>query len=278
MNCLELGVAKALSEAETEAKVEALWRALRTAATEAAGREPKLGALLDSAVLARASFETAFAAVVSEKLASRDVPSAVLRTCFATAVGEEPSLAAAAVADLQAVLDRDPASRGLHEPLLFGKGFHALQAHRVAHWHWVKGERLLAQHLQSRCSEVFGVDIHPAAQLGRGLFIDHATSVVMGETSVVEDDVSLLHEVTLGGTGKQTGDRHPKVRRGVLICAGAKVLGNVEVGEGAKIGAGSVVLEDVPPHCTVAGVPAVVVGRPRVEQPSLEMDQRISND
>ncbi len=220
---------KRVSDADV---VGALWKALRTGAAEAAEREPRLGALIDSCVLSRPSLGAAVAHVVAEKLATRDVPEGVLLTCFSEATLGGSEWVAEAAADLQAVIDRDPASTHLHVPLLFGKGFHAIQTYRIAHWHWHNGGRLTAQHLQSRCSEVFGVDVHPAAQLGRGLFIDHATSVVMGETTVVEDDVSLLHEVTLGGTGKQIGDRHPKVRRGVLISAGAKVLGNVEVGEG----------------------------------------------
>ena len=160
-------------------------------------------------------------------------------------------------------------------PFLYLKGIHALAAYRVANWLWSNDRRLLAVHLQNLISEGFGVDIHPAARIGKGILMDHATSVVIGETAVVEDNVSMLHEVTLGGTGKQTGDRHPKVRRGVLLGAGAKVLGNVEIGEGAKIGAGSVVLTDVAAHCTYAGVPAVLVGKPNSAEPSLEMNHGI---
>jgi serine O-acetyltransferase len=179
--------------------------------------------------------------------------------------------------DIEAVTRRDPASRGISEPFLHYKGFHALESYRVSHWLWIQRREALACYMQNRISEVFSVDIHPAARIGKGIFIDHATGVVIGETSVVDDDVSLLHEVTLGGTGKTTGDRHPKIGRGVLIGAGAKILGNVKVGEGSKVAAGSVVLTDVPPHTTVAGVPAVVIGRPAVEQPSLEMDQGIAD-
>ena len=258
--------------------VDPVWDSVRAAALAEAAREPALRGFLEAAVLDRPSLESACGYVIAEKLATRHVPAAALLEVFDAACSDAPEIGIAARADLEAVVDRDPASTGLHGPLLFGKGFHALQTHRVAHWLWSRERRLLAQHLQSRSSEVFGVDIHPAARIGRGIFIDHATSVVIGETSVVEDAVSLLHEVTLGGTDKQVGDRHPKIRRGVLICAGAKVLGNVEVGEGAKVGAGSVVLEAVPPHCTVAGVPAAVVGHPRVEQPALEMDQRLTSD
>jgi serine O-acetyltransferase len=178
-------------------------------------------------------------------------------------------------ADLEAVVTRDPACRGYSTPLLYFKGFHALQAYRVGHRCWTTDRRALALYLQSRTSEVFAVDIHPGARIGKGIFFDHATSIVIGETTVIEDDFSMLHEVTLGGTGKAGGDRHPKIRRGVLIGAGAKVLGDVVIGEGAKIGAGSVVLQDVPAHCTVAGVPARPVGYPAHALPALEMDQAI---
>ena len=201
-----------------------------------------------------------------------------LREVIQQAMEADPSIAAAVCCDIQAVQDRDPAVSCCLVPLLYLKGVHALASHRVGHWLWSCGRRLLALHLQNRISEVFGVDIHPAARIGRGILMDHATSIVVGETAVIEDDVSLLHEVTLGGTGKQTGDRHPKVRRGVLIGAGAKILGNVEIGEGAKVGAGSVVLKNVAPHCTVAGVPAVTVGRPCSESPALDMDQEFTGE
>jgi serine O-acetyltransferase len=194
---------------------------------------------------------------------------------FMTEAFDAPEIQAGIRKDLEAVIKRDPASHGISEPFLHYKGFHALESYRVSHWLWQNSRQALACYLQNRISEVFAVDIHPAAKIGKGILIDHATSVVIGETAVVDDDVSMLHEVTLGGTGKTTGDRHPKVRRGVLIGAGAKILGNVIVGEGSKIAAGSVVLTDVPPHTTVAGVPAVIVGKPTSEQPSLEMDHRI---
>ena len=162
--------------------------------------------------------------------------------------------------------------------LLFFKGFQALQSYRIAHWLWVQGRECLALFFQSRIALTFGVDIHPAAKLGKGIMLDHATGIVIGETTIVEDDVSIMQEVTLGGTGKECGDRHPKVRRGVLISAGAKILGNIEIGENAKVGAGSVVLKPVAPHTTVAGVPAVVVGRPVSASPALDMNHEISCD
>ena len=198
-----------------------------------------------------------------------------LRDLITPVYWEHPEIIAAALCDLQAVIQRDPASRGYSTPLLYFKGFHSIQAYRVAHFYWTTGRNSLALFLQSRISEVFAVDIHPGARLGKGLLFDHATSVVIGETAVIEDDFSMLHEVTLGGTGKIGGDRHPKIRRGVMIGAGAKVLGNIVVGEGAKIGAGSVVLKDVPPHTTVAGVPAKPVSMPEATFPALEMDQTL---
>jgi serine O-acetyltransferase len=210
--------------------------------------------------------------ILANKLQTPDLPAIALRDLINQALAEDVSIGASIRADLLAARTRDPAARGYAQPFLYYKGFHALQAYRVAHQLLEQGRQALAAHLQNRISEAFGVDVHPAARIGSGVLIDHGTSVVIGETAVVEDYVSMLHEVTLGGTGKETGDRHPKVRRGVLIGAGAKILGNIEIGIGAKVGAGSVVLRDVPPHTTVAGVPARVVGRCTVAEPALEMD------
>ncbi len=177
-----------------------------------------------------------------------------------------------------AVVDRDPACGRFIEPLLYFKGFHAIQTHRLAHWLWRRGRVDLALYLQSRSSEVFQTDIHPGARMGRGLFLDHATGLVVGSTAVVDDDVSILQDVTLGGTGKESGDRHPKIRRGVLIGAGAKILGNIEVGHCARIAAGSVVLQDVPHNTTVAGVPAKVVGVAGCAEPARSMDQMLAEN
>jgi serine O-acetyltransferase len=191
------------------------------------------------------------------------------------AMRESSEIGVAARIDLRAIRDRDPACSQFWIPLLYFKGFHALQSYRIGHWLWSEGRRSLARHLQNRISEVFAVDIHPAARLGKGILIDHGTGVVIGETAVVDDNVSMLHGVTLGGTGKESGDRHPKVRSGVLLSVGVKLIGNIEIGEGAKVGAGSVVLEDVPPHTTAVGVPARVVGRPASDQPSREMNHSL---
>lgn len=252
-----------------------LWKAIHEEAEAEVAREPALGSLLRAAVLDHDSFAGALCFQLSVKLASPTLSQRELRDLCAGVLHEDPAIADAACADVRAIKERDPACRSLLTPLLYLKGFHAVQTHRVAHALWERGRRALALYLQNRSSEAFGVDIHPAARIGRGIMIDHATSVVIGETSVVEDNVSMLHEVTLGGTGKETGDRHPKIRAGVLISAGAKILGNVEVGEGAKVGAGSVVLTDVPAHTTVVGVPARVVGQAEVPEPAREMDHRL---
>lgn len=256
----------------------AIWTAIREAAQQNATSEPMLASFLHATILNHDRFEDAVSFHLAGKLASSTLSAMQLREVIQEAMRSEPSIAESVGDDIRAVRERDPAVTCCLVPLLYLKGVHALTSHRVGHWLWHQGRQLLALHLQNRISEAFGVDIHPAARIGRGILMDHATSIVIGETAVIEDNVSLLHEVTLGGTGKQTGDRHPKVRRGVLIGAGAKILGNVEIGEGAKIGAGSVVLKNVAPHCTVAGVPAVVVGRPCSEAPALDMDQSLLMD
>lgn len=254
-----------------------IWENLREEARQKADAEPVLASYLYLTILNHSHLEDALSFHLATKLSTSTLPAMSIREFMDEAFEKSPPIQDAIRCDLEAVLKRDPASRGISEPFLHYKGFHALEAYRVSHWLWQKNRQALACYLQNRISEVFAVDIHPAAKIGRGILMDHATGVVIGETSVVEDDVSMLHEVTLGGTGKTTGDRHPKVRRGVLIGAGAKILGNVVIGEGSKIAAGSVVLTDVPPHTTVAGVPAVVIGRPDTDQPSLEMDQGIGN-
>ena len=257
------------------AAVDPLWRTIREEVAEEAASEPLLASFLYATVLNHKSLEDALAFLLAGKVESTVLPSMLIRELISDAMRADPAIGNAVRADLNAVRDRDPAAHHYSRPFLFFKGFQALQTYRVAHWLWRNGREALALFLQSRTSEVFHVDIHPAARIGNGIMIDHATGVVVGETAVIEDNVSLLHGVTLGGTGKEQGDRHPKVRRGVLIGAGAEILGNVEIGEGAKIGAGSVVLEDVPPHTTVAGVPAVVVGALDGDMPSMSMNHSL---
>jgi serine O-acetyltransferase len=259
------------------ASVDPVWNRICAEAVEAISKEPLLGGLIHSSLLHHPSFERALAYRFSLKLASAEMSEQLLREIADEAFASDPSLAQASRADLMAVFDRDPACSRYLQPVLFFKGFQALQAYRVGHWLWNQGRKDMAYFVQMRVSEAFGVDIHPAARLGRGIMIDHAHSIVIGETAVVGDNVSMLHSVTLGGTGKEDGDRHPKIGNGVLIGAGAKVLGNIHVGYCSRIAAGSVVLQDVPPCKTVAGVPARVVGEAGCDQPSLSMHQLLSD-
>jgi len=252
-----------------------LWEELRLEAVRVAAREEILRGFLDVAVLRPTNFALGLGSLLARKLGELSMPVERLRDLVLTAMADEPAIIAAAAADLVAIRTRDPAAESYLTPFLYYKGFHALQWHRVGHWLWRSRRRDLAHFLQSRVSEVFAVDIHPAVPIGSGVFIDHGTGLVVGETAVIGDDVSILHEVTLGGTGKERGDRHPKVRNGVLLGAGAKVLGNVEIGRDAKVAAGSVVLHDVPLGATVAGVPARIVGWSSGSVPALEMDQSV---
>ncbi|HLF23953.1 MAG TPA: serine O-acetyltransferase, partial [Burkholderiales bacterium] len=251
---------------------ETMWQAIRAEVTAMVKAEPALAGFLQRTVLHRQRFEDVLIAHLSAKLAGGALDEHVALDLMSEALSKDPDIVAAAMADLQAVRDRDPACETYAIPLLFFKGYQALQCYRVGHWLWRQGRIASAWMVQNRVSEVFAVEIHPAARIGRGILLDHATGFVVGETAVIDDHVSILHEVTLGGTGKAHGDRHPKIRRGVLISAGAKILGNIVVGEGAKVGAGSVVLHDVPPHCTVAGVPAKVVGVCESGDPASLMD------
>ena len=256
----------------------AVWTRIQREARIAVRDEPLLGALIHAGLLHHATFAAALAYRFSLKLASREMSEQILREIADDAFGRAPELAQAAMADLLAVYERDPATHRLMQPILFFKGFQALQAYRIGHWLWQQGRRDMAYFVQMRCSEVFGVDIHPAAKIGTGVMIDHAHSIVIGETAVVGNDVSMLHSVTLGGTGKEDGDRHPKIGNGVMIGAGAKVLGNIHVGHHSRIAAGSVVLSDVPPCKTVAGVPARIVGDAGCTDPSNTMNQLLGHE
>ena len=255
------------------ATVDPVWTRICDEARAAVRDEPLLGALIHAGLLHHPTLERALAYRFSMKLASGEMSEQILREIADEAYGSEPDLGQAARADLVAVHERDPACHRLLQPLLFFKGFQALQAYRVAHWLFVQGRRDMAYFVQMRASELFGVDIHPGARIGRGVMMDHAHSIVIGETAVVGDNVSMLHSVTLGGTGKEDEDRHPKIGNGVLIGAGAKVLGNIKVGDNSRIAAGSVVLMDIPCCKTVAGVPAKIVGDAGCDSPASEMDQ-----
>jgi serine O-acetyltransferase len=266
-----------LREIPTERPVsdtDDLWHMMRSEADLRAQEEPILGSYFHATILNHQTFGSALSFRLASKLDNPMLPTMLIRDVIKEAMEEDPDILRAAEIDMLAIFARDPACEDLTTPFLFYKGFHALQAHRIANWLWQNGRRTLAQFFQSQISVTLGVDFHPAARVGSGIMLDHATGIVVGETAVIEDDVSILHSVTLGGTGKSGGDRHPKIRRGVLLAAGCKVIGNIEVGEGAKVGAGSVVLDNVPPHVTVAGVPAKVVGRTAEALPSHDMNQK----
>lgn len=259
--------------------LDPIWHSIRDEAEQAVAGDQVLGGFLYATILNHDHLEDAVAHRIAERLDHSDLSADLLRQSFTQMWESEPSWSHAIRIDIQAYLDRDPACDRFLMPVLYFKGFHAVQTHRLAHWLWRNGRKDFALYLQSRSSSVFQTDIHPAAKLGKGLFLDHATGLVVGETAVVEDNVSILHDVTLGGTGKNAGVRHPTIRHGVLIGAGAKILGNIEVGHCVKIAAGSVVLQTIPHNKTVAGVPACIVGESDcAEEPSREMDHRIPND
>lgn len=258
------------------ASADPLLARLRQEAEDVLRREPELGGFIYPAILGQETLAGVIAHRVAQRLDRPEAPYAAIRQSFDAMLARDPAILDAFRADLLAVVERDPATTRLIEPALYFKGFHALQTYRLAHWLWKNGRSDFALTLQSLSSQIFQTDIHPAAVIGKSVFIDHATGVVIGATSVIEDEVSMLHGVTLGGTGKARGDRHPKVRRGVLIGAGAKVLGNIEIGHCSMIAAGSVVLDPVPPNKTVAGVPARIVGDARCAEPALAMDQMLA--
>jgi serine O-acetyltransferase len=256
-------------------KVDPVWARVRSEAEDVARREPELATFIYENILHHDALEMAVIHRVSERLGNGDISGDLIRQAYNDALDDESSLGEIFRADIVAIADRDPATTRYIEPVLYYKGFHAIQTHRLAHWLLRKGREDFAFYLQSRSSAVFQCDINPAARIGRGIFLDHATGLVVGETAVIEDDVSILHDVTLGGTGKEHEDRHPKIRHGVMIGAGAKILGNIEIGQCARIAAGSVVIKPVPNNVTVAGVPAKVVGEAGCPEPSRAMDQML---
>lgn len=255
------------------ARTEPIFTRIRAEAEEIVRREPEFAGFILATVLNHETLESAVVHRLAARLDHQEVPGALIRQTYLDVLARDASIGEAFHADLIAVADRDPACMRMVEPLLYFKGFHAIETHRLAHAMWKAGRKDFALYLQSRSSEVFQTDIHPAARLGKGIFLDHATGLVVGSTAIIEDDVSMLQDVTLGGTGKERGDRHPKIRHGVLIGAGAKILGNIEVGHCARVAAGSVVLSPVPHNKTVAGVPARVVGEAGCAEPARSMDQ-----
>jgi serine O-acetyltransferase len=255
-----------------------VWAEIRIEARAASADEPALASFYHTTILNHSSFADAISFHLANKLDSQALPAMMLREVFEQAMAADLLIEQAMRADIRAHRERDPACNRYCIPFLFFKGYHALQSWRIANWLWVRGRNSLALYFQNQISQCFDVDIHPGARIGSGIMIDHATGVVIGETTVIEDNVSMLHGVTLGGSGCAKTDRHPKIRRGVLIGVGAKILGNIEIGEGAKIGAGSVVLDAVAPHTTVAGVPAKPIGRPKGDEPALDMDHHLNDD
>jgi serine O-acetyltransferase len=253
-----------------------VWAALRNEAMAAARDEAALASLLATVILNHKSLADALSYQLARKLGDQEMRAMTLREVAQEAYASDPALVEIAEADLKAVFERDPACKGYLQPFLFFKGFLALQIQRVSHWLWNQGRDTIAFYMQSRTSELFQVDIHPATRIGRGVFVDHGTGIVIGETAVIGDGVSMLQGVTLGGTGSGRGDRHPKIGKGVLLGAGAKVLGNITIGDYAKIASGSVVLKPVPPGCTAAGVPARLVNCPTCEDPAKSMDHTLA--
>jgi serine O-acetyltransferase len=259
-------------------KIDPVWDRLQSEAQEAVRVEPALGGFIYSAVLAHDSFEEALIHRLAQRLGNADLASDAVVGAFRDALKEEPGIGHCARADLTATFDRDPACHRYLDPLLYFKGYQALQSHRMAHRLWHMGRKDFAYYLQSRTSMISTLDIHPAAKIGKGIMIDHGHDIVIGETCVIEDNVSIMQGVTLGGTGKEEGDRHPKIRHGVLIGAGAKVLGNIEIGHCSRVAACSVVLKDVPANVTVAGVPAKEVGYAGCEEPARSMDHHVATE
>lgn len=257
---------------------ETFWQQLRHEADKMVSAEPLLASYSHACILNHRNFESSLSFILSNKMADDVMPALAIREFFEDAYSQDPEIVSSAVEDAKAVFQRDPAVASYLTVLIYFKGYQSIQVHRLAHYLWCLGRRELALFIQSRNSEVFGVDIHPAAQIGKGVMFDHATGIVVGETAVIEDNVSIMQSVTLGGTGNQSGDRHPKVRAGVMVGSGAKILGNLEVGTGSKVGAGSVVLNDVPPHVTVVGVPAKIVGTPSCDKPCETMRQNVLAD
>ncbi|HEV7464580.1 MAG TPA: serine O-acetyltransferase [Methyloceanibacter sp.] len=255
-----------------------IWSQVRREAEEISASEPALGGFIYATVLDHARLEDAVCHRLARRLQHAALDSGLLHKTFHEVLAADPSLGDAFRADLMAVVKRDPASRRIIEPLLYYKGFHALETYRIGHWLWKAGRKDFALYLQSLVSRFLQVDIHPAAEIGRGVMFDHATGIVIGETAVIGDNCSMLHGVTLGGTGNERDDRHPKIGRGVMIGAGAKILGNIKVGDCVRVAAGSVVLNDVPPRRTVAGVPAREIGFAGCEEPALAMDQMFTGD
>ncbi len=255
-----------------------IWQTIRQEAREESEKEPALASYFHATILNHDALEDALSFLLANKLANLAISALQIREIIQDSMSRDGCIGQSVRSDIKAIFDRDSSCNSYLVPFLYFKGFHALQSYRISHCLWSRGRQSMARFFQSYIAETFSVDIHPAAQIGKGIMLDHATGIVIGETAIVEDDVSIMQAVTLGGTGNEAGDRHPKIGKGCLISAGAKILGNIRVGEGAKVGAGSVVLDNVASHTTVVGVPARVVGKPRSDSPALEMNHDINAD
>ena len=260
---------------QTVERLDPVWDRIRDEAGDIARQEPVLGGFIFSSVLNHSSFEKALIHRLAQRLGNADIGADLVVQAFEDALEAEPEIGVAARADIIATFERDPACHRYADPLLYFKGYQAIQTHRMAHRLWHMGRKDFAYYLQSRSSIIASVDVHPAARIGKGIMVDHGHDIVIGETSLIEDNVSIMQGVTLVGTGKNVGDRHPKIRAGVLLGAGAKILGNIEIGSCSRVAACSVVLHDVPAHTTVAGVPAKVVGYAGCEEPARVMDHNV---
>ncbi|AIZ80224.1 serine O-acetyltransferase [Actinobacillus equuli subsp. equuli] len=256
-----------------ESELNQIWQNIREEAQELVENEPMLASFFHATILKHSNLGGSLSYILANKLANPIMPAIALKEIIEEAYQANPQIIASAACDIDAVRTRDPAVDKWTTPLLYLKGYHAIQSYRVTHYLWQQGRKALAIYLQNEISVAFDVDIHPAARLGCGIMFDHATGIVVGETAVIENDVSILQGVTLGGTGKEHGDRHPKIREGVMIGAGAKILGNIEIGRYSKIGANSVVLQPVPDHATAAGVPARIIGQSSAQKPAFDMNQ-----
>jgi len=259
-------------------QVDPVWKAIREEADAVVAKEPMMSSFIYNTILNQSSLEDAVIFRIAERLHNRDLSADLIRQSFRQMREDWNEWSEVLRIDIAAVYDRDPACSRLIDPILYFKGFHAIQTHRLAHWNLNNGNKDMALYLQSRSSQVFQTDINPAAKFGRGMFLDHATGLVVGETAVVGDDVSILHSVTLGGTGKEWEDRHPKIGDGVLLGAGAKILGNITIGNCSRVAAGSMVIKPVPEKVTVAGIPAKVVGVAGCSEPSRTMNQILAED
>ncbi len=266
---------RVLPKPQAVEKLDPVWSRIRQEAEDIARQEPVLGGFIFSSVLNHSSFEKALIHRLAQRLGNADIGADLVVQAFEDALAAEPEIGFAARADIIATFERDPACHRYVDPLLYFKGYQSIQTHRMAHRLWHMGRKDFAYYLQSRSSIIASVDIHPGARIGKGIMVDHGHDIVIGETAVIEDNVSIMQGVTLGGTGKETGDRHPKIRHGVLIGAGAKILGNIEIGSCSRVAACSVVLHDVPANRTVAGVPAKIVGYAGCEEPARVMDHNV---